>query len=108
PDNGTDLSPERADMRHAALSRIADVLIRRRLPLFLMALLLAALAVPIAMRLQLDETIESFYAPDDPYLLDYQQSKRWFGGDEFVLVAYNDPQLLESEGLERVRRFADE
>jgi uncharacterized protein len=106
-DNGANVSAEPAELRHAALARLADVLIRRRIPLFLAALLLAVLAIPVAMRLQLDESIESFYAPDDPYLLDYQQSKKWFGGDEFVLVAYHDPELLENEGLERVRGFAE-
>src|SRR5690606_37154395 len=90
------------------LGRLADRLIRWRVRLFLMGVLLVAVAVPPALRLQLDESIESFYAPDDPHLLDYQQSKHWFGGDEFVLVAYRDPQLLETEGLERLREFSEQ
>jgi uncharacterized protein len=90
------------------LGWLADRLIRWRVPLFLTGALLVALAVPPALRLQLDESIESFYSADDPHLLDYQQSKRWFGGDEFVLVAYHDPQLLETEGLERLRQFSEQ
>src|SRR5690606_4904449 len=90
------------------LGWLAERLIDWRVPLFLIGVLLVALAVPPALRLQLDESIESFYSPDDPHLLDYQQSKRWFGGDEFVLVAYRDPELLESAGLERLREFSDE
>ena len=89
------------------LAALAESLIRRRVPLFLLGLLLAVLAVFPASRIDYDESIESFYAPDDPYLLDYQQSKEWFGGDEFVLVAYHDPNLLETDGLKRVTEFAD-
>jgi uncharacterized protein len=90
------------------LGWLADQLIRRRVPLFLIGAVLVAVAVPPALRLQLDESIESFYSPDDPHLLAYLQSKRWFGGDEFVLVAYRDPQLLETEGLERLGAFSEQ
>jgi len=89
------------------LGWLADRLIRLRVPLLIFGALLVALAIPPALRLQLDESIESFYSPDDPYLLDYLQAKEWFGGDEFVLVAYHDPNLLEQEGLERVRQLSE-
>ena len=52
------------------------------------AIVLAILAVGPASRLTLDESIESFYAPDDPLLIRYVESKQSFGGDEFVMVAY--------------------
>ena len=39
----------------------------------------------------MERSIESLYALDDPHLLDYRESKSLFGGDEFVIVAYDDP-----------------
>lgn len=53
-----------------------------------LALLFSLLAWGPASRLTLDESIESFYAPDDPLLIHYLQSKADFGGDEFVMVGY--------------------
>ncbi len=92
----------------STLATVADWLIRHRRGLLGLALLLAAAAIVPASRLTLDESVESFYAPDDPYLLAYLDSKQKFGGDEFVFVAYQDPQLLEQEGLDRVKAFAQE
>ncbi len=90
-----------------ALATVADWLVRRRRELLGLGLLLAFVAIGPASRLALDESVESFYAPDDPYLLAYLDSKQKFGGDEFVFVAYQDPQLLEPEGLDRVKAFAE-
>lgn len=69
--------------------------------LWLVAAILAAVAaIPVASRLEFDQRIESLYADDDPVLNNFLQSKRWFGGDEFVLCAYEDPDLFESDGLQ--------
>ena len=51
------------------LGAVADRLIRWRVALFVAGALLAGLAVIPASRLQLDESIESFYSPDDPQLI---------------------------------------
>jgi predicted RND superfamily exporter protein len=88
------------------LGRLADRLIRHRGALFVTGVVLSVVAFVPASKLELDESVESFYAPDNPYLLDYLKSKQTFGGDEFVFVAYTDPQLLEPEGLDRVEKFA--
>ncbi|MCA9028228.1 MAG: MMPL family transporter [Planctomycetaceae bacterium] len=90
------------------LAAAADWLVNHRQLLFVIGILLVVAAILPASRLKLDESIESFYAPDDPYLLDYLDSKEAFGGDEFVFVAYHDPELLEPEGLKRVQTFADQ
>ena len=89
------------------LGQMADGLIRYRYALAIWGLLLTVPAVPLSRQLQMDESIESFYAPDNPHLQNYLDSKRWFGGDEFVLVAYRDPDLLSKEGLERVETLAE-
>jgi len=90
------------------LSEIVDRLLRNRFLLLVGALLLTAVCWPIAGRLSFDQSIESLYSPDDPYLNSYLESKSWFGGDEFVLVAYTDPGLFTAEGFERLRTFSSE
>lgn len=90
------------------LDRLAQLLLRYRVALLIVGLLLTLLAIRPASQLELDESIESFYAEDDPYLAAWRESKDWFGGDEFVLVAYADPDILETENLERLREFARE
>jgi len=69
---------------------------------------------PLARQLSFDQSIESLYPPNDPRLLDYQQSKRLFGGDEFAVVAYTDPHLIDEEthqiseaADQRVHQLAD-
>ena len=46
-----------------------------------------------ASRLKLNRSIESLYSEKDPHLQDYRKSKQLFGGDEFVIVAWQDPDL---------------
>jgi uncharacterized protein len=76
-------------------SRLADELVRFRFVLLPVALVLLAAGWPIARELKFDQSIESLYTQDDPHLADYRASKRLFGGDEFAVVAYADPELLD-------------
>lgn len=97
-------------MTHVPRSRLetfADFLIRNRLMLLFAGILITAVAAIPASRLTFDRSIESLYAPDDPHLLDYLESKLLFGGDEFVVVAYGDSRLLTEDGLQRIRRFSE-
>ncbi|MDA0833616.1 MAG: MMPL family transporter [Planctomycetota bacterium] len=88
------------------LARWADFLILRSRSLLILTVALIIVAWPISQRLVYQESIETLYAPDDPHLLDYLESKALFGGDELVLVAYSDPELFTIEGYERNRAFA--
>ena len=69
------------------------------------AALVALLWIP-ASRLQLDESIESFYAQNDPYLLAYQRSQSDFGGDEFVIVGYEADDPTSNDELEQIEEFS--
>lgn len=78
-----------------------------------LALLLVVLSWGPASRLEFDESIESLYAPGDPRLQDFQRSKAWFGGDEFVIVAYTDDPLFDAVGFrreagEKIRALAEQ
>jgi predicted RND superfamily exporter protein len=96
------------------VSRLADFLIRWRWLLLLAALAAIIAAWPVAKHLSLDQSIESLYAEDDGHLLNYRESRQLFGGDEFVLVAYTDPDLfndensaLSEQGEATIRQLAD-
>lgn len=77
-------------------------LVQWRWPLLALGLTVAALAYGPSQRLEFDRSIENMFAPSDPLLVPYRQSRRTFGGDEIALAAYVDPQLLSDEGLARV------
>ncbi len=85
--------------------KIANVLIAWRWPLLALAALLTVLAVGPAMRLDFDRSVENMFAPDDPLLPPYRLLKRTFRGNEVVLAAYVDPQLMTSEGYHRLARL---
>jgi uncharacterized protein len=94
------------DSRFHGLTAFANFLVRYRIVLFIAAIVLTALSLFKASQLTLEHSIESLYALDDPHLLDYRESKSLFGGDEFIIVAYADPQLLVPDHLDALRIFA--
>ena len=78
-------------------SRSADALVRLRLFLLPLAIVLMVAAFPVARQLELDRSVESLYPDDSPTLLDYRESKASFGGDEFAVVAWTDPELFDPD-----------
>ncbi len=85
----------------------ANGLIHYRWILLGFILTLVAVAYFPAQRLDFDRSIENMFRRDDPLLPSYQQLKRTFGGDDVVLVAYVDPQLMTERGIERVKQLTD-
>ncbi len=69
------------------------------------AVLLLVLAVG-GRRVGYEQSINSFFAEDDPSMRVYQQAARTFGDDNFVFVVYDDPDLLTPAGLDRVSELA--
>ncbi len=57
-------------------------------------------------RVSYEQSINSFFAEDDPYMRVYQQAAKTFGDDNFVFVVYDDPNLLTPGGLDRVSELA--
>lgn len=62
--------------------------------LLLALLVVACCAVPVAGRLTFDQSIDSFFAPDNPDIELLKRSRREFGGDEFVIVAWRQDNLI--------------
>ncbi len=90
-----------ASSRLSPLETVYNWLIRGRYAFLGGSLVLLVLAWFPASRLAFDQSIESLYSPDDPHLLAYLDSRRLFGGDEFVIVAWTEPQLFreDTDGL---------
>ncbi len=82
--------------------RIAQGLIARRGILLGIGILVSVAAYFPARQLQFDRSIENMFAPDDPILVAYHDSKRIFSGESIALAAYVDPQLMTPEGMQRL------
>ncbi len=80
------------------LVRLTNVLVDYRGWWLSIALVTTLLAWGPASRLEFEQSIESLYAKDNARLSAWRDSKRLFGGDEFVVVAYTDPELFEPDG----------
>jgi hypothetical protein len=87
--------------------RIAEWLVRARWVLLVVGIVGTVAATPSALQLDFDAQLESLFSAKDQLLQDYLQSIRTFGGDEVIVMAYRDPQLLTVAGLERLQRVAD-
>ncbi len=77
--------------------RAIEIAVRWPGLLLCLAIGLTLLAWPLSSRLKFDQSIESLYADLDPHLVDFISSRRVFGGDEFVIVAYRESDLFEAE-----------
>lgn len=104
------LSDTRNQLEMMPLSeRAAAVLARLRWVLLVAGVLLAALSWSPARRIQFDHSIENMFAPNDPLLPPYQRLRDRFGGNEIVLVVYQDEQLLapQESGLRRLTTITE-
>lgn len=80
------------------LESLVQKLLRWRLIVLPVVAILFVLSLPIAARLEFDQSIESLYAEDDEYFSAYDRSKKLFGGDEFAIVAWPEDGLFEPGG----------
>ena len=69
-------------------------LVKYRNWLLLAAVVVLLVSIPIAERLTFDQTIESFFAPDNTDIQLLLESRQDFGGDEFVIVAWREDGLI--------------
>ncbi len=91
-----------------AIDRLVDFLVRYHRLLLALAVVLALLSIAPAGRLSFDQSIESLYAAQNVHLQDYVEGKSLFGGDEFVFVAYTDPELFSDAGQKRLEDLANQ
>jgi hypothetical protein len=89
----------------ALLVRSVDLVLRWRVLLLAVCLVMAALAVGPSLRLEFDRSLEGLFTVGDQRLVSYTEDKDAFGASETGIVAYEDPELLTSIGLERLERL---
>ncbi len=98
-------TPETPDGRAAPgawSGRVAAWLVAWRVPLFLLALVLAAVSVERSRDLEFVRSIDTMFDRTDPALGPYRRLQRAFGSSEVVLAAYDAPDLLGPEGIARL------
>jgi predicted RND superfamily exporter protein len=79
---------------------------KQRWTLVIVTVLISLALWAPASRLKLDESIEALYDESDPLLQAYQRNKADFGGDEFVLVAYECEDASSQAELRRIQEFS--
>jgi predicted RND superfamily exporter protein len=100
-------SPNSTSERKPPLLRLAEWLVRWKLSLLVLSIVITAVALPLSLKLDLDQSIESFFALSDPLLKGYQESRAAFGGDEFVLVAYEQEDIATPASLKEIAEFSE-
>ena len=51
--------------------------------------------------------MESFFASDDPAVIEYKKASAAFGNDNIVFVSYDDAELLTPDGMKRLAELAE-
>jgi len=86
---------------------VIRLLLRLRLASFAAVALLLAALLARGRHVTYEQSIQSFFAEDDPTVIAYQEASRSFGNDQFVFVAYDDPDTLTPGGIGRVAELAE-
>jgi predicted RND superfamily exporter protein len=89
------------------IDRLSRIVFRFRYAVWAVVIPLIALSWALVPPVPFDQTIEGFFPEDHPALVSYEITKRTFGGDQLIFVAYDDDQLWTAEGMDRVRELAD-
>ncbi len=82
-------------------------LLRARHITMLLTAVLLVLLLAFGQRVNYEQSIKSFFADDDPDMAAYQAAAQSFGDDNFVFIAYDDPNLLSPAGMDRVAELAE-
>ncbi|MEA2633098.1 MAG: uncharacterized protein QOE66_3317 [Chloroflexota bacterium] len=83
-----------------------EALLKARYFSFGVTALALVLLVLFGKRVGYEQSIKSFFADDDPRMAEYQKAAKVFGDDNFVFIAYDDPDLLTPSGMDRVAELA--
>ena len=105
------------ETRSTGVQKLSAWLINNRWVLLGLAILWIIPAAILSRDLKLERSIESLYGINSPHLLSFQQSKQIFGADEFVIIAFEDPELtiiireededVEEEDLESYEELSE-
>ena len=90
--------PARVWLMAGGTERFVEHLIQWRYALLALGLIAGIAAWFPARQMQFDRSIENMFAADDPLLVPYRRLGAHFGGNEVVLVVYEDEELFASDG----------
>jgi hypothetical protein len=85
---------------------VISLLIRRRFVLFSLVALAMLALLSWGRHVRYEQSIQSFFADDDPAVISYKRAASLFGSDQFVFLCYDDPELLSAKGMDRVAELA--
>ena len=90
--------------------KIATKLLAWRWPMLLLALAITACALPLSTNLEFDRSLENMFSADDPLLPPLHKMQRTFGGNEVILLVYQDDDLMDPQGagISRLRQVTDQ
>ncbi|TWU47932.1 MMPL family protein [Rubripirellula reticaptiva] len=77
------------------------MVVRYRFVLALVGVIAAAISFPLARQVDFDRSIRAMFAADDPTLIGYRELEDSFGGNEVVMLVYEDAEFETTAGLER-------
>ncbi len=90
------------------MTAVIDFLLKARgFSIGAVALLLVVLLIQ-GKPVRYEQSVRSFFADDDPAIVDYAKASAAFGDDNLVFVSYEDPALLTPGGMDRVAELARE
>lgn len=84
------------------IERAAAFAMRHRLVLFVVALTLLTVLYPLSRSAKKDQSLQSLFGKQSPYLVAYDSVVRDFGGDSTCLLAYHDEKLFTPDGFSRM------
>jgi len=79
----------------------------RWVTLVAMLVLVAALGSQLP-RLEIDTSTEAFLHPRDPILKTYNEFRKQFGRDEFIILAIEPPEVFDQDFLQKLKAFHEE
>jgi predicted RND superfamily exporter protein len=85
---------------------VIRILLRARHAMFAAAIAALVLLMLFGQRVSYEQSIKSFFSDNDPVMATYQKAARSFGDDNFVFIAYDDPELFSPAGMDRVATLA--
>lgn len=90
--------------------KIAAKLLAWRWPMLLLAIAMTACALPFSTNLEFDRSLENMFSADDPLLPSLHKMQRTFGGNEVILLVYQDEDLMDPQGtgISRLRQVTDQ
>lgn len=88
--------------------RLLDAWFRFRIPIGLIGTLLLAILVGVGPEPNYQISLEGLFPADDPLILSQTRAREAFGDNRFVLLAYEDPEVMSPEGIQRAAQIEEQ